>query len=205
MPLFLSAARPVATCTAGACEDCPVRHRLACHFGPGQLLTFLLVAAPAFVLGGIGIARLSAWCLIPWAVVILGCFGLVEIRVLCTHCPHYAEPGTSSLRCWANYGSPKLWRYRPGPMSRLEKTVFLAALGAVAGYPLAFLVAGAQWLLLAGFFVCLAALGALMAVRMCSRCMNFACPFNRVQGPVRQAFLERNPSVARVWAAAARH
>jgi hypothetical protein len=48
-----------------------------------------------------------------------GCFGLLEIRVMCSHCPHYAEAGRL-LKCWANYGSPKLWAYRPGPMCRME-------------------------------------------------------------------------------------
>ena len=36
-----------------------------------------------------------------------------------------AETGTKTLKCWANYGSPKLWKYRPGPMSLAEKTVFI--------------------------------------------------------------------------------
>ncbi|GAJ20475.1 unnamed protein product, partial [marine sediment metagenome] len=26
----------------------------------------------------------------------------------------------NTLKCWANYGSPKLWKYRPGPMSLNE-------------------------------------------------------------------------------------
>jgi hypothetical protein len=34
---------------------------------------------------------------------------------------------------------------------------------------------------------------------MCARCMNFACPFNRVDRAVREAFFARNPVVARAW------
>ncbi len=195
MPLFLPADEPIVTCTARACEGCPVLGSLKCHFGPGDLLAFILSASPAFVLGATGIAVAGGGYLILWGVLVVGCFGVVEIRVLCSHCPHYAER-VSSLRCWANYGSPKLWRYRPGPMSRREKTVFFGALASVAGYPLLFMLVAALWPLLAAFLTALAGVVAFMAVRMCGRCMNFACPANRVGGPTRQAFIQRNPGVA---------
>lgn len=198
--LFLPLTEPLSTCTAAACDGCPVQHRLQCHFGGRELMRFLLIAFPPFILGGIGIARISGWYLAPWLVMIFGYFGLIEIRVMCSHCPHYAEPGASSLKCWANYGSPKLWRYRPGPMSMGEKIVFFAGLALIAGYPLAFLLIGAQWLMLALFILATVGMGALMATRMCSRCMNFACPFNRVGQPVREAFFSRNPIVAITWA-----
>jgi hypothetical protein len=194
MPLFLPAGEPIVTCTAGACEGCPVRRSLKCHFGAGDLLPFLLSASPAFVLGAIGIAAAGVGYLALWGVLLVGCFGVAEIRVLCSHCPHYAER-VSSLRCWANYGSPKLWRYRPGPMSRWEKTVFFGALASVAGYPLLFMLVAASWALLAAFLAALAGLATFMAIRMCGRCMNFACPANRVSGPTRQAFIQRNPGV----------
>ena len=34
---------------------------------------------------------------------------------------------------------------------------------------------------------------------LCARCMNFACPLNTVDGPTRELFLQRHPSVARHW------
>lgn len=61
-----------------------------------------------------------------WIIFTFSYFGLIEIRVMCSHCPHYAEPEIKSLKCWTNYGSPKLWKYRPGPMSIIEKTIFIA-------------------------------------------------------------------------------
>jgi hypothetical protein len=204
MPLFLPPGEPITTCVAGTCEGCPVADSLRCHFGGRELASFLAVAAAAFVFGGIGVALAGAPLLMPCAAIILACFGLVEIRVLCSHCPHYAEPETSSLRCWANYGSPKLWGYRPGPMSALEKVIFVGALCSVVGYPAVFMLAGGLWLLLGLFALSVAGLAAFMAARMCSHCMNFACPFNRVDAAARKAFLDRNPSVARAWGASAR-
>jgi hypothetical protein len=197
--LFLSPTKPLSTCSATACDGCPVQHSLQCHFGGKELGRFMLIALPPFIIGGIGIAQLSAWYLIPWIALCMSYFGLIEIRVMCSHCPHYAEPGTSSLKCWANYGSPKLWKYRPGPMSTGEKIVFFAGLIPIAGYPLAFLLIGTQWLLLALFALTSAGMGTLMSTLMCNHCMNFACPLNRVEQPVRDDFFSRNPIVAKAW------
>jgi hypothetical protein len=195
---FLDPDKPLATCAAEHCDDCSVRERLHCHFAGRDLAHFLIVVSPAFLVGGAGIYHVGAWWLVPWLAIALGYFGLVEIRVMCSHCPHYAEPGRF-LQCWANHGSPKLWRYRPGPMSGVEKAVFWTGLVAVAGYPLVFLLIGMQWLLLALFVLSLAAAGTVMKTQMCSQCICFACPLNGVQGEVRQRFFQRNPSVAEAW------
>ncbi|MBN1426985.1 MAG: hypothetical protein JXB07_01290 [Anaerolineae bacterium] len=176
-----------------------MQHSLQCHFSGKDLARFMLIAFPPFVVGGIGIAHLSAWYLVPWVILFLSYFGLIEIRVMCSHCPHYAEPRTLSLQCWANYGAPKLWEYRPGPMTRGENIVFFAGLVLIAGYPLAFLMIGTQWLLLTIFVLTTAAMGTLMATLMCNHCMNFACPLNRVEQSVREDFFSRNPVVARAW------
>ena len=36
---------------------------------------------------------------------------------------------------------------------------------------------------------------------LCTRCVNFACPLNETDETARQAFFERNPTVAEAWAA----
>jgi hypothetical protein len=195
---FLDPDKPLATCVAANCGDCSVRKGLHCHFTARDLTRFMVVVSPAFVVGGAGIVHAGAWWLVPWLAIALGYFGLVEIRVMCSHCPHYAEPGRF-LQCWANHGSPKLWRYRPGPMSGTEKAVFWAGLVAVVGYPLVFLLVGMHWLLLALFVLCVAAAGTAMKTQMCSQCICFACPLNGVGGDVRQGFFARNPIVAEAW------
>ncbi|MCP4694968.1 MAG: hypothetical protein GY859_43475, partial [Desulfobacterales bacterium] len=108
---FLDPDKPIATCESETCDDCTVRKTLSCHFTLGDLAHFLLLAFPSFLLGGAGIDHAGGWWLIPWLVIIIGFFGFVEIRVMCSHCPHYAEEG-KSLKCWANYSSPKIWKYR---------------------------------------------------------------------------------------------
>jgi hypothetical protein len=142
---------------------------------------------------------MNARTLIPWVLLSLSYFGLVEIRVMCSHCPHYAEPGTKSLQCWANYGSPKLWKYRPGPMTSGERIVFFTGLVMIAAYPLPFLVVGMQWLLMTLFAVSVAGMAIIMGRLMCSRCMNFTCPLNGVGRAEREAFFARNPVIAQAW------
>lgn len=196
--IFLVPNKPIATCISETCDNCTIKNLLHCHFTPKDLIHFLLIASPAFLLGGNGIYYVSGWMLIPWLFSIVGYFGFVEIRVMCSHCPHYAEEG-SSLQCWANYGSPKIWKYRPGPMTVLEKVIFFVGFVCVWGYPLIFLVAGSQLFLLMVYILTVA--GFFMTLRMflCSQCMNFACPLNTVEDNVRGEFFKKNPEVAKAW------
>ena len=197
--MFLDPKRPLFTCSSKSCQGCEVKNSVQCHFTGKDLLPFLAIALPPFIVGGMGIARVNALLLIPWIVFCFSYFGLIEIRVMCSHCPHYAEPDSKSLQCWANYGSPKIWKYRPGPMTTGEKIIFFAGLVLIAGYPLPFMVIGSQWLLLVLFVALLLVMGGLMRSRMCSRCMNFACPLNRVEPSVREQFFACNPVVAQAW------
>ncbi|MDO9514536.1 MAG: hypothetical protein Q7J01_00350 [Syntrophales bacterium] len=195
---FLDPDRPIASCTSETCDGCTVGTTLHCHFTLRDLTRFLLLALPSFLAGGAGIYYRSGWMLIAWIMVIVGFFGFIEIRVMCSHCPHYAEPGYS-LKCWANYGSPKLWKYRPGPMTRMEKVVFFSGFLVVWGYPLFFLIEGSQWFLLPVYL--LTTVGFFMTLRrcLCSQCINFACPLNTVDDAVRRDFFDRNPGIAKAW------
>ena len=93
----------------------------------------------------------------------------------------------------------KLWKYRPGPMSTLEKVGFFGGFAAVWLYPLAFLVETQLWFLLVLYVLTNAGFFATLKMFLCCHCMNFACPLNSVEPTVRQAFFRRNPSVARAW------
>jgi len=196
--LFLDPKRPIASCVSATCDGCPVGTGLHCHFTLRDLTHFLLIALPSFLVGGAGIYYRSGWMLTVWIMVIIGCFGFLEIRVMCSHCPHYAETG-HSLKCWANYGSPKLWRYRPGPMTLMEKVVFFSGFLVVWGYPLLFLVPGSQWFLLIVYILTTGGFFMTFGRYFCSQCINFACPLNTVDETVRRDFFERNPGIAEAW------
>jgi len=196
MPAFLDPRKPLATCRCKSCEGCEVGSLVTCHFTGRQLAHFLAFMLPPFLLGGAGIVSVGPWWLAPWLGIVIGFFGFAEIRVMCAHCPHYAEPGFT-LKCWANYGAPKLWRYRPGPMSRAENAVFFGGLALVTGYPLLFLLVAGQWFLLLVFAISTAGAAMTLTMFLCTRCMNFACPLNGVDEETRQAFRERNPAASR--------
>ena len=195
---FPDPSKPIKTCEASDCADCPVSNSIHCHFRPKDLIHFLLLCLPAFLIGGAGILACASWPFWVWIAVLIGFFGFLEIRVMCSHCPHYAEDG-NTLGCWANHGSPKLWKYRPGPMSALEKLLFFGGLVVVWVYPLPFLWLGGQWFLLALYLLSNAAFFMTLKVFLCSRCMNFACPLNSVGEAVRDEFFSRNPAVAEHW------
>ncbi len=196
--MFLDPDRPIATCGSDSCDGCACGRELHCHFGLKDWLHFFLISLPPFLLGGAGIYHVSGWLLVAWIVILAAFFGFVEIRVMCSHCPHYAEP-EKSLKCWANYGSPKLWRYRPGPMTKMEKGVFFTGFAVVWGYPVPFLMVGGQWFLLLVYVMTTIGFFTTLKMFMRSQCFNFACPLNSVTEEARRRFFDRNPSVAKAW------
>jgi len=195
---FLDPTVPIATCDVTDCSECPVAESIHCHFRPAELAHFLLICMPSFFVGGAALLAVGLIPLLVWVAIFIGFFGFVEIRVMCSHCPHYAEEG-STLKCWANHGSPKLWKYRPGPMSTAENIVFFAGVVAVWVYPLPFFVVGRQWFLLGLYILLSAGFFTTLKMFLCSQCMNFACPLNGVPEPIRNRFFDRNPLVADAW------
>lgn len=190
---FLDESHPICTCNSESCDNCEVGELITCHFNLKLLMRFLMVAIPCFLIAIVGIC-LNHWAfLIPWVISVLLYFGLIEIRVMCTHCPHYAEPGTKALKCWANYGSPKLWKYRPGPMTIMENIIFFAGLVIIFLYPPVIMLLSGQYIL-TGIYIIYTVIGFYLMKRfMCNKCMNFACPLNTVCEKAKQAFKKKNP------------
>lgn len=197
--LFLDPNQPLHTCIEKSCSNCDVSNDLNCHFHLGQLIRFLICAFPPFIIAGIGIYLFNPVLLLPWIIMIISYFGFIEIRVMCSHCPHYAEPEIRTLKCWANYGSPKLWRYHPGPMSLIEKFIFFLGLILIIIYPYIFLFLSRNFITLILYsitvFISLWALNNFL----CVQCINFACPFNRVKNNIREKFFNKNPRVGDAW------
>jgi membrane protease YdiL (CAAX protease family) len=159
------------------------------------LFGVLVVAIPVvigLILAGFSIA------LLVWFIYMIFFLQVWENRILCSHCPHYASEGRI-LRCHANYGLFKLWKYNPGPMSRSEQIQMIVGVSIFIGFPFPFLVLGQQWFFL--IFASLGAivLGAILFGWLCLRCVNFSCPFNRVPKDVVDSFLKENPKMRKAW------
>jgi hypothetical protein len=196
---FLDADSPLHTCKEENCAGCDVGRNISCHFNSSQLIRFIAFGIVIFIAGGIGMFLFSPWVLLAWGVFIFSFFRLIEIRVMCSHCPHYAEPELKSLKCWANYGSPKLWKYQPGSMTNTEKAVFFAGLAIIFLSPIFFMILSNDLLMLAVYGVLLIAGAYSMTQFLCRQCMNFACPLNRVDRKVRERFFMHNPVVQDAW------
>jgi hypothetical protein len=181
------------------CAGCSIEGHLKCRFDRRHLLHFLgmfgVFAIPAFI----GVIQSGyAWYLLGWVAFWLVFFGLWEIRILCSHCPYYAEKG-ATLHCIANYGCPKVWKYHPEPMSVSEKVQLVIGFVILGGYPLPFMILGGQYL---WAFVALWGLAMFfwtLREYTCSRCVNFSCPLNCVPMEVVGAYLERNPVMRNAW------
>lgn len=194
--MFLDPDKPLSTCEFKNCKSCELNEKIVCHFDGKHLGKFFIFAFLPMIVGGYNTFTYRPLFLFIWIGMFLLFFGLFEIRVLCSHCPHYAEPGERSLKCWANYGSPKIWKYRPYPMSFFEKLVFIGGVTAIFGYPAPFFILKGTTLsyVLGGVYAVLVTLFLIMLrTQLCTVCMNFFCPLNRVDKETKEKFIAKNP------------
>ncbi|MEA3313073.1 MAG: hypothetical protein U9Q18_01710 [Caldisericota bacterium] len=181
------------------CKDCPLASRLKCRYNSGDLFHFMglfwTFAIPAFIgmiVGGYG------WYILGEVGFMIIFFNFWEIRILCSHCPYYAEK-RKILHCIANYGFLKVWKYHPEPMSNSEKVQLIIGFIILFIYPFIFLIIGKQYI-----FTFLAVWGGIMFVwtlrkYTCSECINFSCPLNQVSKDVVDEYLKRNLVMRRTW------
>ncbi|UCE12613.1 MAG: hypothetical protein JSV04_10510 [Candidatus Heimdallarchaeota archaeon] len=141
-------------------------------------------------------------------------FGFFEIRVLCSHCPYYAEEGRI-LHCLANHGTIKLWSFHPEPMNTYEKLGFLSGALFFVVFPVIIEIWGLYQLwtdirqitlnvLILGAFAVLSTIGGgyffvFLRRNICPTCVNFSCPFNSVPKEIVDAYLKKNPIMREAW------
>lgn len=211
-------------CTWGSgsdCHGCGNYGRLHCRWDRNLLMAFYAIAFPPLVLAAIGIVLVNLltgkwWPLVVYGIILIVFFVFYEIRILCSHCPYYAEEG-AVLHCLANHGLIKIWRYRPEPMNGFERMslivcfliIFFLFPLAVQGYGIWFItVRYAQYgipalLGLAGITLATLLSGVTMFVVLqrfyCCRCVNFSCPLNIVPKDAVDEYLRRNPVMRGAW------
>ena len=203
------------------CESCPDRFRLNCRWDGRLLLAFLMAYSPFMVCSWFGmaiVAKVSGawWYLVANAAFYIFFFGFFEIRILCSHCPFYGGDSGFTLRCLANHGAMKLWKYRPGPMNRFERASLMVGFAFLGGFPVfanfygvyhmaTNYAAFGQAALLGMICIAVATLVSglsfftVLFVYVCPRCVNFSCPLNRVPREAMDAYLERNQVMKEAW------
>ncbi|MHA2366720.1 MAG: hypothetical protein ACXAC7_22395, partial [Candidatus Hodarchaeales archaeon] len=112
------------------CMNCSIKDEVNCKWEQSHLLRFYKYTLPFMIFGFLGLILVGlkvSWIpLITYVAFWIFFFGFFEIRVLCSHCPYYAEGEGRTLHCLANHGSYKFWKYNPGPMKLWEKLGFLS-------------------------------------------------------------------------------
>ncbi len=194
----ISPHHPIATCRSDACDNCGVRTALDCHVTPNDLLRMFLIACPAVVLGGAGIYHVNGWLLLPWLIILVGFFGLVEMRRAAAHQVSVAGKG-HALRVYANDGVSKRAPDRMVPPIPLQKAFYITGFAVAWGYPVYVLLSGNQIFLLSAYLLAVLSWFTTLRSFRCSRCIHFACPLNTVDNDIRSDFYEINPSVVKRW------
>lgn len=202
------------------CATCGNNLKLNCKWDKNLLTGFLVISFSYIFVAFFGMAVTGLltgvwWPLIAMIVFFPVFFVFLEIRVLCSHCPFYAEE-SSILHCLANHGIPKLWRYRPEPLNKIEK------ISVLSGFLFFFLVpflaqAYGIWFLVKRYevFDLITLLGLLgiagatlfaaitmisiVFIHHCPKCVNFSCPLNKVPKSLVDEYLERNPIMKKAW------
>jgi hypothetical protein len=203
------------------CVECEIEGALICFvdkkfankFILGNIL-YRLLGISILVFAGFMIGQW--WMVISYAAVVIVTFTIVEPRLLCSHCPFYEKKG-KCLRCWALRGMPKMWSYRPEPISKAEKRIMLIFgsfidlfpfVGIVWGlivfgltytenlFPgISLVIASFLFMVIAGYF------SRVLLGNTCKRCANFSCSMNKAPKELLEKFLQKNPKMREAWIA----
>ncbi len=191
------------------CESCSVDGKLMCSFNIKDTIYFILPVLGAWIswivgfIHGFIMDKIDPLFLIIFSITFLGYmiffFQIWENKVLCSHCPYYSFEDEKYVKCYANYGIHKAWKYDPTPMSTFEKIQFLIGVVIFALPPLVVFVIFGLYL----YFWISFALTLVWFISMhflsCSRCPNFSCPLNNVPKEVVDNYLKHNSVMRAAW------
>ncbi len=187
------------------CKDCNLHEKLFCRPKSKYLIYFGVPSGAAMIFGFIGILLSNFEILIKiailggWIGYMLFFFFIWESRMVCNHCPYFANDEERTLHCPIDKGKLKTSTYNPGPTSTSEKIQFLIGLMIFMAYPIIFLLLADQILF---FFLTVASMVIwiiIIQLKVCTDCVNFACVLNRVPISVKQQFFDKNPIIKEAW------
>ena len=136
----------------------------------------------------------GALMLVPYFLISMLFFaGGVEWYVLCRHCPCYEYSGKehgkeNRFYCLANWGSPKIFEYKPGRISRLGQATFLIWTGFYLLFPVVYLLD--RWELVLIQFVVASTFISSLRHWGCAHCPNSGCVLNCADQESKKRFLE---------------
>ena len=191
------------------CQICSVNGKLMCKFDIKDTIYFIVPVLSVwivcvagfihgFISGGLNVFQLG-FLSVSYIGYLIFFFQIWENKILCSHCPYYAFEDETKVKCYANYGIHKAWKYNPAPMSRSEKIQFIISISIFAGYPLIFLLLAKLYIYLITSLILSIIWLVSMHFLSCSRCPNFSCPLNNVPKKVVDDYLRQNTVMRKAW------
>lgn len=204
------------------CANCIAKGEIACKFDDKVKNNFKTIGIPPVIIPLAGMAFMGValsiwWPLIVYTTYVVLMFSVFEIRFLCSHCPYYPD-NNKTLVCLGNHGTPKLWKYHPEPMNKIER--FLMTYGIIGmiffilpllsmGFGIISMVIqysemGIFPILTLGGIIIFSLLNSLSFVSTlktfyCNKCVNFSCPLNTVPKATVDEYLRKNPVMKEAW------
>ncbi|MDY6795706.1 MAG: hypothetical protein SWK76_10585 [Actinomycetota bacterium] len=202
------------------CDSCKDHNLLFCKLDKKLQNAFLILFMPCLVVAFFGLTLMGIlsgawWHLIAYGAFTLMLFPVIEFGVLCRHCPFYADSGRM-LNCLAGSGVPKTYRYNPRPMRKWEHLVMYCYYTFMIEFPVFGLGYGIYYLasnysaygkialmgmigMEAAFIFSIITFNYCLAIYVCRKCINYSCPWNKVEKPLVDEYLRRNPVMREAW------
>jgi hypothetical protein len=191
------------------CQQCSVNGKLMCRFDIKDTIYFLIPVLAVWItwIWGLAFGFISGDVTIFQLIFLFSLyigylvffFQIWENKILCSHCPYYAFKDEKTVKCYANYGLYKAWKYNPAPMSRSEQIQFIIGILIFTAIPLISLLLLGLYL----YFGISLGLSIIWIVSMhflsCSKCPNFSCPLNGVPKNIVDEYLKHNPIMRKAW------
>lgn len=201
------------------CETCLNQGNIHCKRDLGVLFVFFAAFIPPGLIAILGLVLTGFitnhwWPLISYGIYFVFMIAFIEPMFICRHCPFYAAKGIV-LHCHANEGSLKLLKYSPGPMKLIEKILMVLFAVSIFLWPGVFfcytlwvyfdssiydLIGMIGLAGLAGAFLIITISSIYICGRfICTKCINFSCPFNMVPKKYVDEYLNKNIIMKTAW------
>ncbi len=191
------------------CKECSIKGKVQCHKDSNYTLWFMLGFFPGFISNLLGMVfgyffgTLNLFALTLGLIIYFSYwaffFIIWEPKILCSHCPYWAEGNAKVIHCYANEGIPKIVPYNPRPLSKSERIQFIIAIIIFVSIPLPILALGGQFIYLIISIIGIALWLIILNRKICIACVNFSCPLNRVPKNIVDDFLKRNSVMREAW------
>jgi len=202
------------------CDNCKDNNLLFCKLDKKLQNAFTILFTPCIVVAFFGLILVCIltgtwWYLIAYGAFFMMLFPVIEFGVLCRHCPYYANSG-KKISCPAGSGTPKTYKYNPRPMNKWEHRVMYIYYTFMIGFPIFVIGYGIYFIadnysqyghiallgmigIEAALILTMMAFNFCLSIYVCRKCVNFSCPLNRVEKPLVDEYLKKNPIMKEAW------